>query len=233
MSNTAYNAFVILFGFCFLGLPIILISLSTAPPGIDQFNSSIVMNTIDGDSSSAIFLDETAKISRQSAELWANLTTKDYLSNINNLSQLILNEQSFLQNASISDYGGFSKKVHLFILEMNITDIPASSVEIQNKYVELFGQNESGTFISYRFIPTAQLAYYHTETSYPDVNGTIHSVYSTFSSSLIYLVTVQFYAEIEINNTPMKTNFVRLLLLTNLGEVYFFLTNEIPWITGA
>lgn len=230
MSNTAYNMFVILLGFCLLGLPIILISYSTAPPGIDQFNSSIILNTIDGDTSSALYLSETAKITGDSEDYWDSLGATEYLYEINNLTQLLLNEELFMQNVSMKDYGGFSKKVHLFIVEMNITNIPTKE-EIQNKYAELFRRYENGTFLFYAFTPTVYLAHHFSETSYPDVNNTIHSVYSTFVGNLEYLITVQFYAEIEINNTPLQTSFTRILLLDDVGKVYFFLTDETGWTT--
>ncbi|MFW9852461.1 MAG: hypothetical protein ACFFDS_05940 [Candidatus Thorarchaeota archaeon] len=229
MSNTAYNAFVILFGFCFLGLPIILISFSTAPPGIDQFNSSVIINTIDGDSSSALYLSEASKISGDSF-YWDNLTTTEYLYEINNLTELIINEELFMQNVSLQEYGGFSKKVHLFIVEMNITSLPTKE-ETQNMYADLFTLYENGTYLFYAFTPIDYFAYRFSETSYPDVNHTIHDVYSTYAASLEYLATVQFYAEIEINNTPMQIKFTRLLLLDNLGEVLFFLTDEAGWVT--
>ncbi len=230
MSNTAYNAFVILFGFCLLGLPIILISFSTTPPGIDQFNSSIILNTIDGDPSSALYLSETTKITGDSEDYWDSLIATEYLYEINNLTELLLNEELFMQNVSLTDYGGFSKKVHLFIVEMNITNLPTKE-DIQTKYAELYNQYENGTFLFYAFTPAVYQAYHFSETSYPDVNHTIHDVYSTYAGSLEYLVTVQFYAEIEINNTPLQTSFVRLLILDNLGKVYFFLTDESGWFT--
>ena len=45
------------------------------------------------------------------------------------------------------------------------------------------------------------------------------------------MVTVDFFADIEINNTPMTISFSRLLLLNGIGEVFFFLTNETAWAT--
>jgi hypothetical protein len=230
MSNTAYNAFVILFGFCFLGLPIILISFSTAPPGIDQFNSSVIMNTIDGDSSSVLYLSETAKITGDSY-YWNNISTTEYLYEINNLTELLINEELFLQNVSMREYGGFSKKIHLFIAEMNITSLPTKE-ETQSIYADLFTTYVNGTYLFYAFTPVDYLAFRFSETSYPDVNHTIHDVYSTYAATLEYLITVQFYAEIEINNTSMQASFTRLLLLDNLGKVCFFLTDESGWITA-
>ncbi len=230
MSNTAYNAFVILFGFCFLGLPIILISMSTAPPGINQFNSSVIMNAIDGDSSSALYLSETAKITGDSY-YWDNISTTEHLYEINNLTELLINEELFMQNVSMREYGGFSKKIHLFIFEMNITNLPTKE-ETQNMYTELFTTYVNGTYLFYAFTPVDYLSYRFSETSYPDVNHTIHDVYSTYAATLEYLITVQFYAEIEINNTPMQTSFTRMLLLDNLGKVCFFLTDEAGWATA-
>ena len=59
MSNGMFNSFLVILGFCMLGLPIILISVTTTLPGIDEFNSSIVINTIDGDAGYLFVCDST------------------------------------------------------------------------------------------------------------------------------------------------------------------------------
>ena len=62
MPNNAFNVFVIILGFSLLGMPIIFISLSTAPPGLNEFQSTITINSVPGDSQSAIYLNNTANI---------------------------------------------------------------------------------------------------------------------------------------------------------------------------
>ena len=92
-GNGMFNSFLVLIGFCLLGLPIILISVTTAPPGIDEFNSSIILNTIEGDTTSSELLNEMAKINGSSPYYWDEILGIPEISQIYNISQLIIDEK--------------------------------------------------------------------------------------------------------------------------------------------
>lgn len=229
-SNFGYNFFIVILGFCILCVPIIFISLSSAPPPITRFQSTIILNTIQGDSQSADYLNQTAMINGSTSYLFEELSSLEEIMYINNITELILSEEDFMRNVSMDEYSGFSKKVHLFNLEMNITTKPSTYLYAQQKYMEMFGDN-NGTFISYMYAEDEWNSSYELQGGYPNVNQTIHNLYSDFEADIYYMVTVEFFADIEINNTPMTISFSRLLLLNGIGEVFFFLTNEAAWAT--
>ncbi|MHA1218583.1 MAG: hypothetical protein ACTSO5_07870 [Candidatus Heimdallarchaeaceae archaeon] len=230
MPNNAFNMFVIILGFSLLGMPIIFISLSTAPPGLDDFQSTIIINSVPGDSQSAIYLNNTANINGSTIDIWDDISGLPELSNIYNITQLILNEQSFMDNVTIEDYSGFSKLVHVFILEMTIDNAPTSIVAREN-YVDLFG-SDNGTFISWMWAPDEWNSSYYTEPNYPEINNTIDTVYLNHGVDLEYEITVNFYANIDINGTQYELEFVRLIYLNPSGDILFFLTNETDWVTA-
>ncbi|MHA1223309.1 MAG: hypothetical protein ACTSP3_08645 [Candidatus Heimdallarchaeaceae archaeon] len=209
MPNTAYNTFVIILGFCLLGLPIILISLSTAPPGLNEFQSTITINTIPGDQNSGIYLNNTALINGSSLFYWNDLKPLAELSYINNITDLIKQEQAFMANVSMDDYIGYSKKVHVFVLEMTIQTAPSTNISAIQQYREIFGES-NGTFQFYFWMPDDYRAFY-------------------FMNS--YAISVNFYANINVNGTQITTEFSRYLLLDSSGVVLYFITNEDSWKT--
>jgi len=228
MPNTAYNTFVIIIGFCLLGLPIIMVSLSTAPPGPMDFQSTMNFNTIAGDSQSEVSLNETKQINGSSEDYWDYVKPLSELSFLNNITELIIEEQKFMENVSLEDYVGFSKLTHVFILEMTIELVP-SSAETIAKFTELFGIS-NGTFLSYMYMPDDYRSFYYTETTYPNATEKIAEVITNFGpTSLEYLVTVSFFVDIDVNGIQMTTSFSRLIMLDNLGNLLFFVSNEAPW----
>ena len=229
-SNFAYNFFIVVLGFCLLCVPIIFISLSSAPPPITRFNSSIILNTIPGDTQSSIYLDQTATINGNTTGLFDEITLVEQLSYINNITELILTEEDFLSNYSIGEYDGFSKKVHLFILEMNITESPNNHHDVQQKFAEMFGE-DNGTFISYIYGLDLWHSFTEFDGGYPDVNQTIENLYTVFGPFIDYMVTVDFFADIIVNDSRVTIEFSRLLLLSGVGQVMFFLSNETGWTT--
>lgn len=231
-SNFGYNFFIVILGFCILCVPIIFISLSSAPPPITRFQSTIILNTLPGDSQSADYLNQSAMINGSTSYLFDAISSLDEIMYINNITELILSEEDFMRNVSMDEYNGFSKKVHLFILEMNITTKPSTFLYAQQKYQEMFG-DENGTFISYMYALDEWNSSYELQGGYPSVNQTLQNLYFDFEADIHYMVTVEFSADIEINNTPMTISFSRLLLLNGVGEVFFFLTNENAWVTYA
>ena len=228
MPNKAFNLFVIILGFCLLGLPMILVSISTAPPGLDELHSSIVINTVEGDSTSALFLNNTASINGSTPDIWDQVSALPEISSLHNLTEVILDEQSFMDNVITKDYGGFSKLVHVFTLEMTIDNAPSNSVAKEN-YANLFG-SDAGTFISWMYAPSQWNSSYYTEPNYPDINDTIDDMYLDFGLELTYEVVINFYANIEINGEQYELEFVRLVYVTLTGDVLFFLTSETGWI---
>jgi hypothetical protein len=227
-SNFGYNFFIVILGFCILCLPIIFISLSSAPPPVTRFQSSIVLNNIQGDSQTADFLNQTAKINGSVNYLFDEVSSLEEIAHINNITELILAEEDFMRDVSIRDYSGFSKKIHLFNLEMNISTKPSTYLYAQQKYSEMFGES-NGTFIAYMYGLDEWNSSYILQGGYPNINQTLQDLYSSFEVDIHHMVTVEFFANIEINNTQMTITFSRLLLLNDVGEVYFFLTNESTW----
>ena len=228
MPSKAFNTFVIILGFSLLGLPIIFISLSTAPPGLDEFQSTININTIQGDSQSAIYLNNTANINGSTADYWDQISGLTELSDLHNITELIIQEQEFMDNVSIDDYSGFSKLVHVFILDMTIDNAP-NGVTAKENYNTLFGE-DNGTFISWMYAPDEWNSSYYTQPNYPDIENTLDTVYLSFGMDIDYEITVTFYANIDFNGTQYEMEFVRLIYLNSSGDVLFFLTNETDWI---
>lgn len=223
MSDSAYNGFIVILGFCLIGLPIIFISLSTAPPPLTQFQSSIDMVAIPGDSLSEDILGNMRNINGSTTDIWDDISAVPQLVNINNISELILAEEEFMSNYSIDVYTGFSDEVHLFILDMVITTIPTAN-ETKDTFMDLFG-GSNGTMFSYMYSPDEWHSYYIDQPIYPSINETIDGFYANYE----YMVTVSFYADLDINGTQTTTSFERLILVDDSGIVVFFLTNEVAW----
>ena len=230
MPNNAFNSLVVILGFCLLGLPMILITLSTAPPGLDTFNHSIVYNTIDGDMMSGDYLNSTISINGSSSNYWDKISDPSKLPLLQNITELILEEQLFMDNVSIDDYYGFSKLVHVFELEMTISVAPTSVGEAQQTYLDLFG-SDNGTFVSWMWMLDDWNSSYNTLSDYPDINDTIDSVVTNFAGSLSYEIVISFTGNILIGDEQMFQEFSRLIYLDDVGEVLFFLSNEYGWAT--
>lgn len=229
-GNGMFNVFLVLFGFCLLGLPIILISVTTAPPSIDQFNSSIIINTIDGDLNSVNLINSTANINGSSPDYWTEISGLPQLSYINNISQLIIEETKFMENFSILDYDGLSDKVHVFELEMTIQTAPLAADGAKSSYANLFG-NSNGTFLSWMWNIEDWNASHFSQPNYPSpsINDTLEQLYLT--ETIEYEIIVQFNANIEINGVQKTTQFSRLLYINDNDLVVFFLSNEKDWVT--
>lgn len=225
MSNSAYNSFIVILGFCLIGLPIIFISLSTAPPPLSQFQSTINLVSIPGDSLSEEILVNMKNVNGSTSDIWDEISAVPQLANINNISELILAENEFMSNYSIDVYTGFSEEVHLFILDMVVTTIPTVN-ETKDTFMELFG-GSNGTMLSYMYSPDEWHSYYINQSSYPSVNETIEDFYTNYE----YMVTISFFADLDINGTQITTSFERLVLVDDSGIVIFFLTNEVAWET--
>ncbi len=225
MSNSAYNSFIVILGFCLIGLPIIFISLSTAPPPLSQFQSTINLVSIPGDSLSEEILVNMKNVNGSTSDIWDEISAVPQLANINNISELILAENEFMSNYSIDVYTGFSEEVHLFILDMVVTTIPTVN-ETKDTFMELFG-GSNGTMLSYMYSPDEWHSYYIDQSSYPSVNETIEDFYTNYE----YMVTISFFADLDINGTQITTSFERLVLVDDSGIVIFFLTNEVAWET--
>lgn len=228
MSNAVYNTFIVIMGFCLLGLPIIFISLSVAPPTIDEFNSSIIIETIPGDPFSEEVIEIVSKINGSTEDIWEDIASYSQLDNINNISDLILDEEFFMSNYSIDVYTGFSKEIHLFLLEMKVVEIP-SVEQAQATFTDLFS-GSNGTILTYAEYQDDWSAFHKSDTDYPDVNQTISDIYTLYGvTSLEYMVTVSFFADIDVNGTQITTSFERFLLVDDSGIILFFLSNEVPW----
>ncbi|GAJ00111.1 unnamed protein product, partial [marine sediment metagenome] len=198
MANSGYNLFVVILGFCLLGLPIILISVTTAPPTPFEFQSEIAINTVPGDTASLTYLNETSKIYGNSLYFdLLNITSIEHLTLISNVSQLISIENEFMKEVDTDEYGGLSDKVHIFNLEMNISLVTLSAEIIMNAYIDLFGENNSGSFIVGRVYGDVYASYHHSEQGYLDVNDTISTLVINYAN-LKYIITLDFNANIEI-----------------------------------
>jgi hypothetical protein len=227
-SNFGFNFFIVIFGFCILCIPIIFISLSSAPPPVSRFDSVITFNTISDDTQSPIYLNQTATINGSTVGLFDEIILVEQLSYINNITELIETEKEFLRNVSMKEYGGFSKKIHLFMLELNITESPNTSLETQQKFAEMFGE-DNGTFISYLYGINLWHSFTEFNGGYPDVNQTIEDLYTLYDPFIEYMVTIDFFADIIVDGERITTEFSRILLLSGVGQVMFFITNEIAW----
>ncbi len=225
MSDSAYNGFIVILGFCLLGLPIIFISLGTAHPPLTQFNSSINLESIAEDALSEEILENMKNLNGSTSKLFDDISSVPQLVHINNISELILAENEFMSNYSIDVYTGFSDEIHLFILDMVVTTIPTVN-ETKETSMELFG-GSNGTMLSYMYSHDEWHSYYFDQSNYPSINGTIENFYTNFE----YMVTVSYYADLDINGTQITTSFERLVLIDSSGIVLFFLTNEVAWET--
>jgi len=225
MSNSTYNGIIVILGFCLIGLPIIFISLGTAPPPITRFQSTINLESIPGDTLSAEILARMKNINGSTPYLFDDIIAVPQLANINNISELILAENEFMNNYSIDVYTGFSKEIHLFILDMVITTVPTVS-ETKDTFMELFS-GLNGTMLSYMYSQDEWHSYYVDQPAYPSVNETIE----TFHANFDYMITISFFADLDINGTQTTTSFERLVFVNDSGDVLFFLTNEVAWET--
>ncbi|MCE7742223.1 MAG: hypothetical protein GOP50_07160 [Candidatus Heimdallarchaeota archaeon] len=228
MANGIFNSFLIVLGFCMLGLPIILISVTTAPPGIEDFNSSIMINTIDGDAQSPILIHDTAKINGSSPDYWDEIAGLPQLPHLNNISQLIVDEVSFMENVSMLDYYGLSTEVHVFELEMTITSAPLTAAGAKESYTNGFG-NSNGSFYTWMWQLEDWNASHISQPNYPSpsINDTLDQLYS--AETIEYEINVDFYANIMIDGVQMTTQFSRLLFINDSGYVVFFLSDETEW----
>ncbi len=228
MANSGFNLFVVILGFCLLGLPIILISVTTAPPTPSEFQSVISINTVPGDTASLTYLNETSKINGNSS-YFDSLESTELLSLISNISQLIYEENEFMKDVDTKEYGGLSDMVHVFSLEMNISLVVQSTEIIMNTYNGLFGYQNNGTFIVHLAMDE-HYAFHYTELGYLDVNETISDVVSTYLN-MKYIITLNYFADIEIEGVQQSTSFHRLILLEDDGTILFFISDETGWTT--
>ncbi|MHA1551774.1 MAG: hypothetical protein ACTSQC_07500, partial [Candidatus Heimdallarchaeaceae archaeon] len=74
MSNSTYNGVIVILGFCLIGLPIIFISLSTAPPPLTQFQSTMNFVSIPGDALSEEILKKKKNINGSTSDLWDDIS---------------------------------------------------------------------------------------------------------------------------------------------------------------
>ncbi|MHA1465948.1 MAG: hypothetical protein ACTSVO_05955 [Candidatus Heimdallarchaeaceae archaeon] len=230
MSDSAYNGFIVILGFCLLGLPIIFISLSTAPPPLTQFQSTINLETIPGDALSEEIMENMKNINGSTPILWDDISAFPQLANINNISELIFAENEFMSNYSLDVYTGFSKEVHLFSLDMVVSTVPTVDIA-KDTFMELFS-GLNGTMLSYMYMLDEWDSFYVDETNYPSINETIGDVFANSAIlNLEYMVTISFFADIDINGTQTTTSFERLVFVNDSGVILFFLTNEVAWET--
>ncbi|MHA1347467.1 MAG: hypothetical protein ACTSO3_13790 [Candidatus Heimdallarchaeaceae archaeon] len=230
MSDSAYNGFIVILGFCLLGLPIIFISLSTAPPPLTQFQSTINLETIPGDALSEEIMENMKNINGSTPILWDDISAFPQLANINNISELIFAENEFMSNYSLDVYTGFSKEVHLFSLDMVVSTVPTVDIA-KDTFMELFG-GLNGTMLSYMYMLDEWDSFYVDETNYPSINETIGDVFANSAIlNLEYMFTISFFADIDINGTQTTTSFERLVFVNDSGVILFFLTNEVAWET--
>ncbi|MCK4973263.1 MAG: hypothetical protein KAS52_08070, partial [Candidatus Heimdallarchaeota archaeon] len=75
MSNSTYNGFIVILGFCLIGLPIIFLSLSTAPPPLTQFQSTMNLVSISGDALSEEILEDMKNINGSTSDFWDDIST--------------------------------------------------------------------------------------------------------------------------------------------------------------
>ncbi|MHA1418832.1 MAG: hypothetical protein ACTSPO_07660 [Candidatus Heimdallarchaeaceae archaeon] len=230
MSDSAYNGFIVILGFCLLGLPIIFISLSTAPPPLTQFQSTINLETIPGDALSEEIMENMKNINGSTPILWDDISAFPQLANINNISELIFAENEFMSNYSLDVYTGFSKEVHLFSLDMVVSTVPTVDIA-KDTFMELFS-GLNGTMLSYMYMLDEWDSFYVDETNYPSINETIGDVFANSAIlNLEYMFTISFFADIDINGTQTTTSFERLVFVNDSGVILFFLTNEVAWET--
>jgi len=229
MSNGMFNSFLILIGFCLLGLPIILISVTTAPPGLDQYNSSIIINTIEGDAQSVIVLNNVTNING-SSPYWDDIAGLPEIVQLSNLTQLIDEEMVFMENVSIMDYYGLSKKVHVFELEMTIHVAPSTSSGAKDSYATIFGDS-NGTFLTWKRDYDDWNSSHAIQPFYPSpsINDTLDTVYG--AETIEYEIIIHFNANIEINGIQKATEFSRLIYINDAEELIFFLSDEYGWST--
>ena len=202
--------------------------MSTAPPTPDQYLSSIVYNSIPGDSDSHDYLIELARINGSSPDYWDTFPGAGDLSLVHNITELMIEEANFTSDVKTYKYGGWSDLVHIFDLEMNISTAPTSSSTVRNLYTQLFGYS-NGTYLFWMWAPDDYEAY-DQGNSYREVNQTIDDVYTNYAIGTDdYLVTITFYGYLDFNGTQMGLNFKRIMILDDFGVPLFFISNEVDW----
>ncbi|MHA1552673.1 MAG: hypothetical protein ACTSQC_12095, partial [Candidatus Heimdallarchaeaceae archaeon] len=179
--------------------------------------------SIPGDALSEEILEDMKNINGSTSDLWDDISAIPQLANINNISELILTETEFMSNYSTDVYTGFSKEIHLFILDMEILTVQTVN-ETKDTFMELFG-GLNGTMFSYMYSPDEWHAYYINQPNYPSINDTIE----TFHANFEYMISISFFADLDINGTQTTTSFERLIFVDDSGIVLFFLTNEVAW----
>ncbi|MHA1260057.1 MAG: hypothetical protein ACTSRO_10535 [Candidatus Heimdallarchaeaceae archaeon] len=78
-------------------------------------------------------------------------------------------------------------------------------------------------------MPDDYRAFYFMNPNYKSINESISIVYDRTTVS--YAISVNFYANINVNGTQITTEFSRYLLLDSSGVVLYFITNEDSWKT--
>ncbi len=231
-ANFGGYLFIILLGFCFVGLPVILISYSSTPPTIEQFYSNISLR----DNSSAVEEQFYVLMNdlNSTDDYWNDLAGLSELNYINNITQMIINEVAYNSTLDINTFGGFSSKVHIFNLQINYTVTSITSNYVLNQAKSLFGTEIDTRFFFYRSDYEEWTAHstYKSQADYPDsMEDEINSFFSTGIYNLI--ITLSFYgknANLE-GYRDYETSFQRLIVFEDVAsnivyEPVFFLSSE-------
>ena len=228
MANGMFNSFLVLIGFCMLGLPIILISVTTAPPSIDEYNSSIIYNTIGDVQYNSTLIQEIENINGSSPYYWNDISGLPQLSYLNNISQLIANENEFLANVSTQDYYGLSDLVHVFEYEMTIRTAPLTADGAKENCNNVFGVS-NGSFLTWMWTTNDWNASHVSQPNYPtpSINDTLVQIYSL--ETIEYEITIDFFANIDVGGVQKTISFSRLIYINDLSQMVFFLSNETDW----
>ena len=225
MSNSSFNFFVIILGFLLLGLPIILIHYSTAPPTSEQFYSEInIIDTVQ-DGRSAIILNESAKINGSSS-YWDSLGSLPELSYINNITELIIEEENFLTNVNMQNYGGFKDNIHVFNLTMRISLWDNNTDTFYTEYNETL--NGSSTFMFVKLDEETDAYSTFATEQYPSIGDIIDEIDSR-GVQLKYIITVSFNANLEREDGNYTLSFGRVILIDINEYPILFLSNENAW----
>lgn len=231
-ANFAGYLFIIMLGFCFVGLPVILISYSSTPPTAEQFYSYINLK----DNTSAIEEQFYLSMNDLNAtdDYWEDLAGLSELNYINNITQMIIDEGSYNNTLDPNTFGGFSSKVHIFNLQINYTITTITSNYVLNQAKSLFGPDINTRFFFYRSDYEEWTAHstYKSQADYPDsMEDQINSFFSTGIYNLI--ITISFYgknANLE-GYRDYETFFQRLIVFEDVAsdivyEPVFFLSSE-------
>lgn len=228
MSNSSggFNFFIIILGFCLLGLPIILISLSTAPPTPEEYYSNVEWQYNESDSQSLTYLQHIASIDGNSS-YWVMIKNSAPLDQLLNITKLIEQEENFTQYVNTDDYGGFSKKIHVFNATLVIENVEANiTAHAERIYNNLYSPEEELTFMFYLGQLDEYESFYGT-----NITNAEKSMYDIIDwhSDLKYIVHISFNANIELNGVQQIAFAERLAILDTNGAPLFFVTNEYGW----